>query len=86
MSIVIAIGWIGNAFLSFCGIPLLYDTWKNGAKTSEKFLFVWGLGEILSLAYVLLKVHDTPIMLNYLFNLTLIVSIFVLQRKNRNAI
>lgn len=74
-----SVGFIGNTLLSLCGIPLLYDTIKNGAKTSNKFLLVWFLGEIFAISYAIYDKISWFIILNYGISIVLIISIFMIQ-------
>jgi len=52
------IGWIGSVLLVVCGIPLAYESFKTGkskafdTRFGTMFLWMWGVGELLSLAYV----------------------------------
>ena len=66
-------GWIGSILLAICAVPLawrsLRDKHSNGV--DGLFLIIWGLGEILTLTYVLYK-WDLPLILNYGLNLVFI--------------
>ena len=73
-----AIGWVGGILFAFCGLPQAYLSYKQGHSNgvANLLLIMWGLGEVLSLIYVLLK-HglDLPLTFNYLMNLFFIVVI-----------
>lgn len=61
------IGWAGGICLALCGAPLAYRAWKDKFIDIDKpFLFLWTLGEILTLAYVL---GNWPLVFNYSINL-----------------
>lgn len=64
------IGWIGSIFLAICGLPQAYVSWKQGNSKgiSGGFLILWGLGELLTLLYILHKM-DAPLILNYVINM-----------------
>lgn len=70
-----ALGWVGGIMFAFCSIPQAYLSWKQGHSQgiSNLFLFMWGAGEVLTLAYVLIK-HglDLPLLFNYVMNLLFI--------------
>ena len=75
INIVEIIGWAGSFLFSFCGLPQAYLSYKQGNSNgvASLLLIMWGTGEVLSLAYVLMK-HglDLPLTFNYLMNLLFI--------------
>jgi len=72
------LGWVGNTLFAFCAAPQAYKSYKDGHSDgiASLLLFMWGTGEILTLAYVILK-HglDLPLITNYLLNLLFIAII-----------
>lgn len=72
------LGWFGSFLFSWCGCPQAIYSIKSGHSDgiSPSFLFMWGLGEIATMAYVLLKYnYDWPLLTNYALNLLWIVII-----------
>jgi uncharacterized protein with PQ loop repeat len=65
------IGWIGAICFSICALPQAIKSYRD--KTSEgishAFLLLWLIGEILTLAYVVLTTVQMPLIVNYVFNL-----------------
>ncbi len=77
------IGWIGGTLLAFCGVPQLIKTYKSkcAMDISWWFLGMWGVGEVLTLAYIidnnlLSGIYQYPLLANYFFN-TIIISVIV---------
>lgn len=72
------IGWVGNILFSFCGLPQAYKSYKDGHSRgiSSLLLWMWGIGEVLTLVYVFLK-HglDLPLTTNYFMNIIFILII-----------
>lgn len=70
------IGWIGAFCFAVCGLPQAYAAYKKGNSegVSLPFLVLWGLGEILTLIYMLPK-QDYPVIFNLLVNLFFILVI-----------
>jgi uncharacterized protein with PQ loop repeat len=72
--IITLIGILGSLLLAVCGLPQAIQSFKT--KTSSgvngAFLFMWGIGEILLLVYVLGTTKDPILLLNYMFNIILI--------------
>lgn len=67
-----AIGWIGSVCLATCSIPELYDSIQKGHNSSSPwFLYLWLVGEVFLLIYVVPK-REYPLIFNYLFNIILI--------------
>lgn len=66
------IAFLGNFLLALCGLPLAIDAIRTkDPKVPTSFLVVWGLGEILTLIYVL-YLMDIYLIMNYMTNLTFI--------------
>lgn len=63
------LGWISAILLAACGLPQCIKSFreKSSLGVSVMFIWMWFLGEILGLAYVLYK-GDMPLILNYSFN------------------
>jgi uncharacterized protein with PQ loop repeat len=63
------IGWIGSILLAFCGLPQAIESYKT--KSSEGltwgFLFMWFMGEILTIIYILPQMV-LPLLFNYTAN------------------
>ena len=70
------IGLIGALLLAVCAVPEAYSSWKKGkSDISSGFLWIWLLGEIFTLIYVIPK-FDLPLILNYSINIIFIGIIF----------
>jgi uncharacterized protein with PQ loop repeat len=67
------IGWIGSILLAFCGLPQAWESYKtkNSDGLTWGFLIMWGVGEILTIIYILPKWH-WPLIFNYTANLVFI--------------
>jgi len=67
------LGWIGSIMLAICGLPQAYKSYKDKHSDgiSWGFLFLWGFGELFTLAYIVPK-FDYPLILNYSINLIFI--------------
>ncbi len=73
------IGWFGSIFFAFCGFPQVIHTWKT-RKTddlSEMFLWLWFLGEIFTIYYLIHEDQRTgeyhwPLYFNYFLNLIMV--------------
>lgn len=67
------LGWLGSTALAICGLPQAYQSWKEKKTVgiSSSFLYLWLLGEILTLIYVIPKWH-WPLLFNYVGNLIFI--------------
>jgi len=80
------IGWIGAILFCLCGAPQAYSSYKQGHSRglSHAFIWMWFLGEVLTLVYVLAK-HglDLPLVLNYLLNLLFLGIIIKYKYKER---
>lgn len=70
------IGLIGSLFLTFCAVPELYRTVKEGTcHIGWGFLSMWFLGEIFCFFYGF-QLNEIPLIINYTFNL-IVVSVMV---------
>jgi len=70
-------GWIGSFLFATCGIPMAWESYKNGHSEgiTLPFLWMWWWGEIFILIYTV--PHQLwPLIINYIFNL-LLVSIVI---------
>ena len=68
------IGFLGAFLLAACGVPLAWESYKTGkSNINTPFLWTWFIGEIVTLAYIMLK-HglDLPLIANYSGNILLI--------------
>jgi len=63
------LGYISTICLGLCSIPLLFKTIKDGhcKGISSSFLFLWTVGELAGLIYVI-PMKDIPLISNFLFN------------------
>lgn len=64
------VGWVGATLLAFCALPQAVESWSNKSSRGITWgmLGMWGLGEVLTLLYVLPKM-DMPLLFNYLANI-----------------
>lgn len=67
-----AIGWLGNACLAVCGVPLAVKCLRTGSTSPTLdglglFLPLWVIGEFATLSYVI-WLGDYPLLLNYAAN------------------
>jgi uncharacterized protein with PQ loop repeat len=67
------LGWIGGILLGICAFPQVYHTVRSNKANdiSGLFLILWGLGEGLTLIYVIPQMN-WPLIVNYLLNLIFI--------------
>lgn len=70
------IGWGGSTLLAFCGLPQVIETIRRGNTEgiSTVFLWVWGIGEVLTFIYVFPRL-DVPLLFNYSANILFITII-----------
>lgn len=63
------IGWLGAIFLAVCGLPQAVLAWRTGntGGISRPFIFLWTMGEVFGLAYVI-YLGNWPLITNYLAN------------------
>ena len=71
-----ALGWLGGGMLAVCGIPQAIQCIrdKHARGLNWGFVGLWGMGEILTLAYVFPKL-DWPLIVNYSINLAFLAPI-----------
>ena len=64
-------GWGGSILLAACGAPqaLRSYTQRSTVGISPLFLWMWFLGEVFTLFYVLLEKFSLPLLLNYAVNI-----------------
>lgn len=72
------IGWLGGICLSLCALPQAIKVYreKNADGTSHLMLWLWMIGEILTLIYVCLEKFSLPLILNYSLNIVFVAIIF----------
>jgi uncharacterized protein with PQ loop repeat len=79
-----SIGWAGAVLLAFCGLPQAVQSWRtrSSAGVSWGFLGMWGVGEILTLAYVA-PMSEWPLIVNYSANIVFVavIAFFKLPRR-----
>jgi uncharacterized protein with PQ loop repeat len=65
------LGWVGSICFAVCAIPQTYMVYKQGnAKgVSAYFLWLWIVGEITTILYVLGWLFSIPLLINYTINL-----------------
>ena len=80
------LGWIGGILLAFCGLPQAWESWKtkSSAGLTWGFLWMWFLGEIFTVIYVIPKWH-WPLIFNYTANILflLIIIYYKIRPGNR---
>lgn len=76
------IGLIGSLFLTFCAVPELYRTVKQGVcHIGWGFLLMWFLGEIFCFFYGF-QLNEIPLIINYTFNLIVVSVMVFFKTKN----
>jgi len=70
------VGWAGSLLLAFCGLPQAIESWRTGSSSGVTWglLAMWGVGEVLTLAYVMPKM-EMPLLFNYAANIVFLVVI-----------
>jgi len=70
------IGWIGAACFALCAVPQAWECYKkgHGRGLSKAFLWLWVVGEVCTLAYMIPKLLWPPIA-NLAANLVFLVVI-----------
>lgn len=83
MTLLDLLGWLGSFFLAICAIPQAWHSYKTKSSTGISWwlLGLWGVGEILTLIYVLPRL-DWPLLFNYSCNL-LSLGVIVYYRVER---
>ncbi|WP_430816378.1 PQ-loop repeat-containing protein [Carboxylicivirga sp. RSCT41] len=73
------IGWLGSILFAVCALPQAIHTYrtKKSDDLSELFLWLWFLGEVFTLTYILYGdivtgIYHIPLYFNYIFNLFLL--------------
>ena len=83
------LGWIGGVLFALCGGPQAYKSYTEGHSKgmSSGTLTLWLSGEIITLAYVMLK-HglDGPLVFNYGMNLVFLSIIIYYKIKPRKEL
>lgn len=71
------IGWIGSICFSICAVPQAYQSYKDKHSNgiSWAFLYLWFIGEVGTIAYVL-PTFNWPLLTNYACNLACLLVIF----------
>lgn len=67
------VGWAGSVLLAFCGLPQAVESCRRGSSAGVTWglLLMWGVGEVLTLMYVLPKM-ELPLLFNYAANIVFI--------------
>ena len=68
------VGIIGSILLALCGLPQAITSirQKHSEGISSLFLSMWGIGELLVLAYILGTSVDLILVANYVVNIVLV--------------
>lgn len=71
MNFIEIIGWIGSILFATCAVPQAYHSWKekNSDGLTWLFLWMWTIGEILTLIYISVTSQQAPLIANYVLNL-----------------
>lgn len=71
------IGWVGSICFAICALPQALQSYqqKNSNGISWGFLLLWLVGEILTLAYVVLTTAQLPLITNYVLNFIFLIVI-----------
>jgi uncharacterized protein with PQ loop repeat len=85
ISLLEIIGWVGAVAFAICGAPQAWSSFKNknSEGISSLFLYLWLIGEVATIIYVLPKGH-LPLLFNYLANLLFISVILYYKLKPKN--
>jgi uncharacterized protein with PQ loop repeat len=69
------IGWIGGMLLAVCALPQVIKVAKeqNADGMSHLNLWLWCIGEIFMLVYVLTQQFSLPLLVNYCLNLIFVL-------------
>lgn len=86
MTLIDIIGWTGAILLATCGIPQAYKSIKTKDFRGLSIVFIiwWGLGELLTLLYIMERAWRLPLLFNYGVNIImvfLILGAFLLYAK-----
>lgn len=78
------LGWTGSILFAICSGPQAYKAYKDGHADglSVPSLVLWTLGEIVTLAYVLIR-KDWPLIANYVLNLVFAAVLWYYKLKPR---
>lgn len=73
------LGWLGGMLLAFCGLPQALKCYRTGHAYGVDTLFawMWMIGEILCLLYVIgwIAPLSWPLIANYFLNIVLVAVI-----------
>jgi len=80
------VGWLGTFCFAVCGLPQLIKILrtKETGGVSVTFLFLWLIGEILTLWYAFVRAPKLPLLTNYVWNITVVFLILFFYAKYRN--
>jgi len=78
------VGWIGSMAFALCGAPQAWYSYKQGHSDgiSWAFLWLWIIGEVFTLIYVIPKEH-WPLTFNYIGNILFTSVILYFKLKPR---
>ena len=68
------IGWIGSVCLGICALPQAIQCYKekHADGISHGLVWLWYIGELFTLIYIVLTNASIPLILNYSVNLLLL--------------
>jgi uncharacterized protein with PQ loop repeat len=71
------IGWVGGFFFAACAFPQALQSYrqKHSDGLSWLFLWMWLMGEILTIIYVFPKTDVAPLLTNYFLNIVFLLVI-----------
>ena len=75
MTFMELVGWSGALCLAICCAPQSWQSWKEKHSDGINIwlLWLWGVGEVLTLIYVAEKpIPDWPLIFNYMTNIVLL--------------
>lgn len=76
------VGWLSGACFAICALPQALESFKTkqASGVNSLFLWLWYLGEIFGIFYVLPR-FDVPLLTNYFCNSLLILVIMYYKFK-----
>jgi len=72
------LGWIGGLCLAVCALPQAVKVYKekNADGTSHAMLWLWMIGEVCTLLYIVFANFSYPLFINYSLNIVFVAVIF----------
>ena len=79
-------GWIGGFLLTWCGVPLLIDAYRDQeCNLPWLLLWAWFLGEVFCLMYAL-DIDSAPLIFNYSVNGWIVASLMFFRFHSGKAV